>query len=119
MQVTIVILQFSHPRVDYIKLVKTRLQREREGDLKLNSIFYIEYAFKAISNSGITSVGVRGRDGCAIVTQRKVPVSLFIIERILLLLTLQVLGQIIGSFNYYSCIQVDTQDWLCHDRHDW
>jgi hypothetical protein len=37
---------------------------------------YLEYAFKAISNSGITSIGVRGKDSCVIVTQHKVPVSL-------------------------------------------
>lgn len=36
---------------------------------------YLEYAFKAISNSGITSIGVRGKDSCVIVTQHKVPVS--------------------------------------------
>lgn len=40
----------------------------------LSTISGIEYAFKAISNAGITSIGVRGRDGCAIVTQKKIPV---------------------------------------------
>ncbi|KAJ9126834.1 hypothetical protein QFC24_001867 [Naganishia onofrii] len=32
-----------------------------------------EYAFKAITGAGITSIAVRGKDTCVIITQRKVP----------------------------------------------
>lgn len=35
--------------------------------------YFAEYAFKAINQSGITSVALKGKDLSVVVTQRKVP----------------------------------------------
>ena len=36
-------------------------------------LYQIEYAFKAVKNCGITSVGVRGSDSVCVISQKKVP----------------------------------------------
>ena len=48
---------------------------QRENFIKLVNIFFnLEYAFKAVKTANRTTVGVRGKDTVAIVTEKKVTV---------------------------------------------
>ena len=42
-----------------------------------------EYAFKAVKAAGITSIAVRGKDSVCVVTQKKVTVSVLVLNMLL------------------------------------
>jgi hypothetical protein len=92
-------------------------------------IFFYRYAFKAVKTSGLTSVGVRGKDSVVFITQKRVLDKLIDASSIthLFRLTPKVSFLCLKTKKHFK-INLLTQnffsffsffsplDWLCNDR---
>ena len=68
--VTIITLRSFLLKADCIKSV----MQESEFIRSIVNVQFSEYAFKAISNAGYMTIGLKGKDCAMILSQRKIPV---------------------------------------------
>ena len=65
------------------------------------SVFMVvEYAFKAVNQGGFTSIGVKGEDTAVVVTQKKVPVSMW--YRVYIVILVDVLFPFICNHDVFA-----------------